>query len=129
MIALDTNVVVRFLLADDKAQAARSRAIFESEPVLLASSVLLETEWVLRGAYGLTRDDVVRLLRGVLGLANVATDDPAVASQAIEWHSRGLDFADALHLASTSSADRFVTFDAKLVKTAGKLEAGKVFVA
>jgi predicted nucleic acid-binding protein len=33
---------------------------------------------------------------------------------------RGIDFADALHLASSAAAERFVTFDARLVKRARK---------
>jgi predicted nucleic-acid-binding protein len=129
VIALDTNVVVRFLVADDARQASRSRRILESAQVFIAASVLLETEWVLRGAYGLVRSDVVRLLRGLLGIPTVQTDDPALLAQALEWHARGLDFADALHIAGSAGADHFATFDAKLIKSARKLGAGKVTAA
>lgn len=129
MIALDTNVLVRFLVADDRAQAARSRALFESQQVLLSTSVLLETEWVLRAAYRLPREDVVRLFRAVLGLANVSAEDHGLVAQAIDWHARGLDFADALHLASTTEADRFATFDARLIRAAARLSAGRVVTA
>ena len=48
MLAVDTNVVVRFLTGDEPAQAERARSIFEREAVLLLKTVMLETEWVLR---------------------------------------------------------------------------------
>jgi len=51
MLAVDTNVVVRFLTRDDHVQAARARLIFDRETVLLLKSVLLEAEWVLRSVY------------------------------------------------------------------------------
>jgi predicted nucleic-acid-binding protein len=129
MIALDTNVVVRFLVADHPSQAKRSRELMESSEILVAASVLLETEWVLRGAYSLARADVVRLLRGLLGLPNVSTEDPALIAQALDWHAAGLDFADSLHLAGTAAAQHFVSFDTKLVKAAKRLAAGNVAAA
>jgi predicted nucleic acid-binding protein len=46
MLAVDTNVVVRLLTADEPVQAARARAIFERETVLLVKTVVLETQWV-----------------------------------------------------------------------------------
>ena len=51
MIAIDTNVVVRFLVNDDPEQAQRARRLIESEDVFLSTTALLETEWVLRVAY------------------------------------------------------------------------------
>ena len=48
VLAVDTNVVVRFLTGDEPAQAGRARALFEHEAVLLLKTVLLETEWMLR---------------------------------------------------------------------------------
>ena len=129
MIALDTNVVVRFLVNDDLAQARRARSLIESNETFVPASVLLEAEWVLRGAYGLGRGVVGRLLRGLLGLAKLATEDPQRIARALEWHSRGLDFADALHLASSVGAGRFATFDEKLVKSVKKLAPGTVVAA
>ena len=76
MIALDTNVVVRFLVNDEAAQARRARALIEANSVFVPVTVLLETEWVLRGGYRLPRADVVRLLRALLGLPDLSTEDP-----------------------------------------------------
>jgi predicted nucleic-acid-binding protein len=129
VIELDTNVVVRFLVNDDRAQARRARALIESHETFVAASVLLEAEWVLRAAYGLGRVEVGRLLRGLLGLEKLVTEDPQRIARALDWHARGLDFADALHLASSAGAERFATFDEKLVKSARKIVPGTVVTA
>ena len=118
MIAVDTNVVVRLLTQDHPAQAARAVEIFRSGRVFIPKSVLLETERVLRYSYELGSDAILRALRGVLGLPNVSVEDPTAAVTAMTLFEQGLDFADALHLASSSPADRFVTFDARLAKRA-----------
>ena len=129
MIALDTNVVIRFLVNDEAAQARRARAIIESNRVFVSATVLLETEWVLRGGYGIPRAEIVRLLRAFLGLPEVATDDPQRITSALVWHEAGLDFADALHLAGSVGTERFATFDEKLVKSARKLALAGVVAA
>lgn len=116
MIAVDTNVVVRLLVADDASQAARARRLFEREQVLVVETVLLETEWVLRGFYRLEREVIVRLLRGLLGLPRVTLDHPQRVAQVLANYAAGFDFADALHLAQSASTDRFVSFDEPLIK-------------
>ncbi len=121
MVAVDTNVVVRLLTQDHAAQAARAAEIFRSGPIFISSSVLLETEWVLRYSYELGSDAILRALRGVLGLPNVSVENPAAAVTAITLFEQGLDFADALHVASSMPAERFVTFDARLAKRSREL--------
>ena len=118
MVAVDTNVVVRLVTNDSPAQAARAAAIFRAGPVFVPKSVLLESEWVLRYSYRLGTDAVLRALRGVLGLPNVSAEDPTAVVTALGLLQQGYEFADALHVASGASADRFVTFDARLVKRA-----------
>jgi predicted nucleic-acid-binding protein len=118
MIAIDTNVVVRFLVNDDPEQARRARRLIESESVFLSTSVLLETEWVLRAAYQRPRAPVLAMLRAFLGLPSVIAQDLRVAITALEWAERGMDFADALHLAGCPSCDAFATFDRALSKMA-----------
>ena len=67
MKALDTNVLVRFLLADDKAQARRVRDIFEDaertgDRFMVTSPVVLEMIWVLSAVYDFSREEVNRAL-------------------------------------------------------------------
>lgn len=127
MIAIDTNVLVRFLVEEQPEQSRRARRLIEKSDVVVATTVLLETEWVLRSAYGFDRGSICSAFRRLLGLANVTPGDPAIVSQALDAFESGLDFADALHLASTPKVDAFFTFDARLARRAGGL-APKVVV-
>jgi predicted nucleic-acid-binding protein len=116
VVAVDTDVLVRLVTNDHPAQAARAAAVFRSGPVFVPKSVLLEAEWVLRYSYALGSEAILRALRGVLGLPNVTAEDSRSVVLALRLFESGLDFADALHVASSAGAERFVTFDARLVK-------------
>jgi predicted nucleic-acid-binding protein len=85
-------------------------------------TVFLELVWVLE-AKGLTKDNIARGLRALLGLPNFQTRDPHALAQGLTWYEQGLDFADALHLAQSGDADRFVSFDRRLSKRAQALGA------
>jgi predicted nucleic-acid-binding protein len=123
MLAVDTNVVVRFLTRDDARQTARAEELLRSEQILISKTVLLETEWVLRYSYGFDREAIETVVRGVAGLPTVHFEDMATVARALDWFAAGMDFADALHLAGSSSADGFATFDKKLVSTARRVAA------
>jgi predicted nucleic-acid-binding protein len=120
VIAVDTNVLVRLLTADDPAQTARAAALFEREAVFVPKTVLLETEWVLRYCYGLGSAAVLAALRKLLGLPRVTTEDAASVAEALALYEGGMDFANALHLTSARAAEAFATFDARLRKRAGR---------
>lgn len=126
MRAVDTNVIVRYLVNDDPPQAARARRLLEREDVFVSLTVLLETEWVLRGVFGLPPADIVRALRGFAGLPRVTLENPATAALALDWAEQGLDFADLLHLAASRAHDGFVTFDRALARVARRLGAPPV---
>ncbi len=68
MLAVDANVVVRYLVNDDAAEAARARRLVEREDVFVPVTVVLETEWVLRSVFGFSPAAVMRALRGFAGL-------------------------------------------------------------
>ena len=118
MIAIDTNVLVRLVVADDPRQARRARKLVEKNEVVVATTVLLEAEWVLRSAYGFDRAQIAGAFRRFLGLPQVAPDAPAAVAQALDAYDAGLDFADALHLAATPLAETFFTFDRRLARAA-----------
>lgn len=126
MTSVDTNVVVRFLVRDDEAQAQRAWRIFAAGAVFVPKTVLLETEWVLRYAYELEREAVANGLDQVSRMAGVTIEDSAVVRQALAWHRQGLDFADALHLASAPTGSDFASFDRDLQRTAKRIGAGEV---
>jgi predicted nucleic-acid-binding protein len=116
LIALDTNVLVRLVTADDEAQLRAARAAVEGQALWISKTVLLEVEWVLRGAYGLSREVVHGALVKAAGTTHVTIEDAPSVTQALSWMAGGMDFADALHLASASRADTFVTFDKALAR-------------
>jgi predicted nucleic-acid-binding protein len=122
MRALDTNVLARFFVDDaDDAQAARQRPAAVaalSERSFVSVTVLLEFEWVLRGFYGLPTRDISRVLRALASLEHVALEDRDAVLVAVDAFDKGLDFADALHLALSSRASGFATFDQRLAKRA-----------
>lgn len=118
MLAIDTNLVVRYVTDDDPAQAARARALVDRNDVFVASTVLLETEWVLRSAYKFPPALLADALTAFVGLPNVKLENPEGAAQALAWMKSGFDFADALHLALTEHCEAFVSFDADFVRAA-----------
>jgi len=127
MIAVDTNILVRLLTNDDPSEAKRALRFMESDDVLIPKTVLLETEWVLRHGYVIARGVIAQAFQTLLGLPNVKPEDPLAVTQALAWYEDGLDFADALHLASSAKADRFATFDKDFAKKALKLGSIEVF--
>ena len=120
MHAADTNVLARLLTGDDAKQTKRAAALFKKEAIFIPKTVLLETEWVLRRLYRLDSSVVVSAFRKLIGLANVEIEQPLEVSQALEWCANGMDFADALHLASSQNSKKFATFDEQLKKSAPK---------
>ena len=121
MRAIDTNVLVRFLTGDDPDQAERARHAIDAGDIFVPTTVLLETEWVLRSGYGFAAERVIAALRGFAGLPGVAVEDPALLARALEWASDGMDFADALHLGRSAKCAAFLSFDTRLGKCAEQL--------
>lgn len=118
MIAIDTNLIVRYLTGDHPEQSSRAREIIDKQAVFVAVTVMLEVEWVLRSAYGYGRSDVARALRAFGGLATVTVEEPAGVAVAFDLAEKGMDFADALHLAKAAHCDAFVTFDRGFIRSA-----------
>ncbi len=121
MIAIDTNIIVRFITKDDDLQYQQSLALFKSKNIFIPDTVILETEWVLRFAYKFKAWEICQALRKVFGLPNVYLTNEKLILQVIEWHENGLDFADAFHLASSNHCLEFYTFDEKFIKKSQSL--------
>lgn len=121
MIAVDTNVLARYLLADDRRQAGIATTLLEGRAQFTAPpTVILKLVWVLESC-DCTRADVVRGLRLLFGLPNFKPREPEALWFALAWYEQGMDFGDALHIALNAKDDGFVTFDRPLVKQAEKL--------
>ena len=126
MLAIDTNLIVRFLVGDHLAQSAKAKALIETENVFVSSTVMLETAWVLRSVYGYSGDQLGAALAAFAGLPRVTLEEPAIVAQALDWMQAGLDFADALHLAKARGCQGFVSFDRKFAKAANRVSDIKV---
>jgi Predicted nucleic-acid-binding protein, contains PIN domain len=126
VIAVDTNILVRLVTRDDPGQAERAAALFGRERIFIPKTVMLETEWVLRYSYELSPAVVLDALKRIAGLPRVEVEDDRSVAAALAWAEEGMDFADALHLASGRHADAFASFDARLVNKARALQAGRV---
>jgi predicted nucleic-acid-binding protein len=120
MRSLDTNVLARFFVDDaDDAQAAKQRpaAIAAlSIRAYVSVTVLLELEWVMRGFYTLPRRDIARALRALAGIEHITIEDRDAVLAALDAFDGGLDFADALHVARSTRATTFATFDRQLAR-------------
>ena len=122
MLAVDTNVVIRYLTADHPDQSAKAASVVNGRDTLLVcTTVLLETEWVLRTGYRYDRPRIVEAFRAFLGLPNVALEDPTLVAKALAWTEQGMDFADALHLAKADGCEGFLTFDRRLLAIGSRL--------
>ena len=122
-IALDTNLLVRLLTGDDPDQARRVADLIDaSSACIVPITVVLELEWVLRGAYRLERGVVIAALEALMAIRHVHLEQEDLVRQALAWHHQGIDFADALHLLRSEGCARFATLDRALARAANALD-------
>ncbi len=99
MIAIDTNVLLRYLLRDDEAQAERARRIFErAERILITDVVLAEALWALMGRrYDAAKSDLIAVVDKLLQEPKVCFENDEVVWSALQaYRETDADFADAL---------------------------------
>jgi len=100
VIGLDTNVLVRYLVQDDPAQARRANALItgaldRNERCAIGTVVLCELVWVLRDAYGYDRATIAGTLEQLLDAIEFVVDASDIARQALaEYRTGPGDFAD-----------------------------------
>ena len=121
-VALDTNLLVRLLTNDDPEQARRvADLIDDSSACFVPITVVLELEWVLRGAYQLPREAIIRAIGGLIAIRHLHLEQEEQVLQALEVYGQGLDFADALHLLRSEGCAALVSFDRAFAAKAGEL--------
>lgn len=124
MTNLDTNVLVRVLTRDHRAQAEAAAAVMRDGPTWVSRTVLLETECVLRYTYEFDRDAIASAFTALLGLDGLTMESRSEVRRAVEWYRQGLDFADALHLSAAPRDTReMVTFDTTFARRAVRMGA------
>lgn len=118
MRAVDTNVLVRALVRDDPAQAARAQSVIGGQAIYIPVTVMLELEWVLRSRYAFAPKQVAQALALIASLGNATVGERQAVLAATVRVAQGWDFADALHHALSEGCDDFVTLDADLARRA-----------
>ncbi len=122
MIALDTNVLLRFLIEDDPVQTPRAQswvreAAERGEAIFLSAAVLCETVWVLTRFRKFDKDKIVEVLEELLSTACLEIDDHEITLAALrDFAFSEADFADCLirRKALAAGCAELKTFDRRL---------------
>ena len=112
-VAIDTNVLARYLTWDDEVQALAAATVIEAaEPMSVSTVVLCELAWVLKRAYRYTAAEIAVAIAGIVTSANMITDR-AAAEAGLAVLRQGGDFADGIIQCEASRARcrHIVTFD------------------
>jgi len=127
MPALDTNVLVRYVVQDDSGQFAAAkrligRCVAEGRSLFVPVTVALELEWVLRASFGYAKDDVLQVLSSLFSAAELTFESERALEVALQLYREGsADFADCLHIALAAEAGEqpLWTFDRGAAKVIG----------
>ena len=127
MAALDTSVLVRYIVQDDAAQLAAakrliSRCVAEGLTLFVPVTVVLELEWVLRSSLEFGKNDVLLTLSSLLSAAELTFESEQALEVALQLFRKGsADFADCLHVALATQVGQqpLWTFDKGAAKVSG----------
>ena len=133
MPALDTNVLVRYIVQDDEAQLAAARRLIrkcvaEGQTLFIPVTVTLELEWVLRASFGYDKDEVMDALSSLFSAAELSFESERALEVALQLYRNGTaDFADCLHIALAAQAGEspLWTFDQRAAKVDGAQTMGR----
>ncbi len=122
MIALDTNVLVRFIVEDDLEQSQRARSLIEEQfgrglPCFVPDIVLVELVWVLGFTYEISRTRISSILGDLLGARQLCFEATDRLTRALRAYASGKgDFADYLirEQSKTAGCQAVATFDSDL---------------
>ena len=127
MPALDTNVLLRYIVQDDETQLAAARrlirkSIDDGHALFVPITVALEIEWVLRSNFEYSKDQVMAIMSNLLSAAELTFESERAFEVALHlYRDSSADFADCLHIALASQARELPlwTFDKRAAKASG----------
>ena len=127
MPALDTNLLVRYVVQDDSAQSAAAkrlitRCVEEGQTLFVPVTVMLELEWVLRSSFEFAKDDVIQVVSSLLSAAELSFESERALEVALHLFREGIaEFADCVHVALATQAREqpLWTFDERAARIPG----------
>jgi len=127
MPALDTNILVRYIVQDDTAQLAAAqrlirKCVVEQLTLFVPITVTLELEWVLRSSFEFTKEETVGALSDLFSAAELSFESERALEVALDlYRSKTADFADCVHIALAAQAGEqpLWTFDKGAAKVPG----------
>jgi predicted nucleic-acid-binding protein len=126
MIGLDTNIMVRYIAQDDRAQSAAASAVIDSlvpeSPGYLPLVVIAELIWVLESSYDFKKQQVVQVLETILQSGELVVERADLVWQALRaFRTSSGDLADCLieRCSHAAGCDYTLTFDRKAAAGAG----------
>lgn len=133
MPALDTNVLVRYVVQDDDAQLAAARRLIRKcveagQTLFVPVTVALELEWVLRASFEYAKDEVMEALANLFSATELSFESEHALEVALQLYRTGTaDFADCLHIALAAQAGQapLWTFDKRAGRIGGAQPMGR----
>lgn len=123
MIAIDTNIILRFLTRQPKAQFEAARSLFHKGGLFVSTPVVMEVYFTLTGSVlEFSDDQALEALTAVLQLPGVSVQNADEVFAAIAFARQGMPFKDACVLAFSTDATRLVSFDKAFIKHAARLK-------
>lgn len=127
MLALDTNVLVRFLVNDDRRQSEQAaelirEAVTKGAPLFIPDIVLAETVWVLGRSYKFTKNEIANVIERILCTKELRFSSPGLIRSALKSYIHGQGGFSDYFIKEQSFAegcDRVVTFDQALKASDG----------
>jgi predicted nucleic-acid-binding protein len=127
LIGLDTNVVIRYLVQDDKRQSAAAARFIEKSlttdaPGYINHITLCEIVWVLQRCYGVASPQVGEIIEGLLTTKQLYTENAELIWKALRtFNANKAEFCDALlgQINIHNGCERTVTFDKKAASLPG----------
>ena len=123
MVALDTNVLVRYIVQDEKIQARKASKAIEAltaqNPAFISCIVLCEINWVLKTAYKISKTNCIEALNNIISVAVFDIENLEACLAALKQYEAGrADFSDYLiqNIAKQKGYDTVLTFDKKALK-------------
>jgi len=120
----DANIILRYLLEDDKMLSEKSREIVDRNNIYFPFEVCAEVVYVLEKIYSVPRENIRNALILLIGYRNISTNDKAVLEKALEfYHIKNIDFVDALLVAYNQVTGAVIhSFDKKVNKLCNRFK-------